>query len=207
MQQTDERKWEGNEPCPGHNANEKPQSNQRSRREIRSPVSQTSQTPLLPALFSCNFPQDALPGHNIYPIPGSRCLFSCTFPQKALHGHNIYPGSRCCAIEHVSREPTHNAAVESALNGKIEMFGLQGSSSSPTDPLFTRLSQDCPIRGPRHANTTPFVSMQPLSMKKRECVRRPNEKTGCERGLKYRQLETCPRKQIVFFFVNVVYQM
>lgn len=28
----------------------------------------------------------------------------------------------------------------------IEMFGFQGSPSSPTDPLFRQLSQKCPIR-------------------------------------------------------------
>lgn len=127
MQQTDERKWEGNEACPGHNANEKTQSNpqeanQRSCREIRSPVRRRK----LRLFSSC---------------------FLLLFPQNALPGHNIRPGSRCRAIKRVSREPTQNAGVESGLNGKIEMFGLQGSSSSPTDPLFTRLSQDCPIRG------------------------------------------------------------
>lgn len=34
-----------------------------------------------------------------------------------------------------------------SINGDIEMFGPQESLSSPTDPLFRQLSQDCPIRG------------------------------------------------------------
>lgn len=164
--------------CPGHNANEKTQSNpqeadQRSRQEIRSPVRHWKRRLFSPR-FLVLFYKNAFPGHNARPGPGSRC----------------------CAIKRVSREPTQNAGVESGFNGKIEMFGLQGSSSSPTDPLFTRLSLRLPNQGPRHANTTPFVSMQPLSLKKENVVdgRMRGQRYGAGARAEYRQLGTRPRK-------------
>lgn len=80
---------------------------------------------------------------------------------------------------------------------EIEMFGLQGSSSSPTDPLFRQLSQDCPIRG-LAMQTQRLLLACNLGASKRECGRRENEKTEIQGGsngvrVECRQLRTCPQ--------------
>lgn len=88
------------------------------------------------------------------------------------------------------------------------MFGLQGSSSSPTDPLFRQLGQDCPIRG-LTMQTQRLLLACNLQASKRECGRRENEKTEIQGGsngvrVECQQLRTCPQSN-ANRFENAVY--
>lgn len=109
--------------------------------------------------------------------------------------------SRCCATNtcHTDLRVTNTDCRSSEKDEmrEIEMFGLQGSSSSPTDPLFRQLSQDCPIRG-LTTQTQRLLLACNLGASKRECGRRENEKTEIQGGsngarVECRQLRTCPQ--------------
>lgn len=53
----------------------------------------------------------------------------------------------CCKDQQITKTVHRSYTRTIRINGVIKMFGLQGSPSSPTDPLFRQLSQKCPIRG------------------------------------------------------------
>ena len=103
--------------------------------------------------------------------------------------------NRCCTDQSFTSAENASYAWTFGINGEIEMFGLQGSPSSPTDPLFRRLSQDCPIRG-LTMQTQRLLLACNLQASKREWSRGENEKTeihGVSSGVRAecQQLRTC----------------
>lgn len=87
----------------------------------------------------------------------------------------------CCADQWIINTDCWSCTQTLSINGEIEMFGLQGSPPSPTDPLFRQLSQDCPIRG-LTMQTQRLLLACNLRASKREWSWREKEDrdTGCE---------------------------